>query len=240
MTSFAIVAVLGMIIGYQASAQTYQNTPTNGHPATTKTIAETLKSLPEASTFVKNAEKTGMMTKLREKEAVTVLVPINSAFEAIPAELREKIAESERMQKALTSFHILKGNLSLRELQTTVEVETFCDEEGNCTMNFVEITRPSQDLIIREIPCSNGRIYLINAVLVPEYCKRGILERTGEALENGAHKMGKAVANGAKDVYNGSRTVISHGLDEASKGLHKGAGFVAPKETRTPSPEPKK
>ena len=183
--------------------------------------------------------------------------------------MRKEITDSERKQKAVTRFHVLNGNWSLEELQTTSEFETWCDEEGDCTLNFAELTRPSNDVIRKEITCNNGRIYLINTVLIPECCQRGFLERasdtieegvqeTGHAISKGANAVkegakstgqwigkevretGQAVSEGAKHIYQDSRTVIGRGLEEASRGFKKASDYVAPAEPQTPTPAPQK
>lgn len=229
-------------------------------PVAEKTIAETLKSLPECSQFVQNAEKCGVFKEFSEKEPLTVLVPVNSAYNAMSTELRNEIKNSERKEKAVCRFHILKGDISLEELKTSEEIETWCNEDGTCTMNFTEITKPSKDVIRKEINCNNGRIYLINEVLIPECCRKGFLERTGDTIGEGAKKVGhavnegadtvgknlkdtgewigegvkhtgEAIGEGAKDLYEGSRTVIGHGLESASHGLQKASDYVTPSQS---------
>ncbi len=172
-----------------------------------KTIADTLKGMTECSTFMKNAEKSGVAKEFSEKGPYTVLVPVNSAYEALPAKVRDDITKNEKKDKAVSRFHVLKGDYTVDALQTKNEIDTFCDEGEDCTMDFVEITKPAKNVILKEIPCSNGRIYLINMVLIPESLKEGsLLERTG-----------KAVGSEAKNVYNESREAVGSGLKKASE-----------------------
>lgn len=243
----------------QKPATSSTSTSSTVKPATSaeKSITETLKSLPECSQFVKCAEKYGVFKELEGKGPMTVLVPVNAAYDSMPADIRNEIRDSERKEKAVCRFHVLKGNLSVEALKTTENIETWCEDDGTCMMNFTEITKPSKDAIRKEIDCTNGRIYLINQVLIPECCKRGFLERAGETLGEGAGAVGEgvksttewigegvknageAVGEGAKDIYHGSRAVIGHGLESASQGLHKASDYVTPSQSPAPK-TPKK
>lgn len=204
---------------------------------TVKSIADTLKAMPECSEFVKNAEKCDVFNELTKDGPLTVLVPVNSAYEALP----DKIRNNEQKEKAICRFHVLKGDFNPEALKTTREIETFCDEGKACTMDFIEVTQPVQDVILKEIPCNNGRIYLVDMVLIPGCCKEeGIMSRAGRAIEEGvqdagkeAAKAGEAIGEGARNFYEGSRKVIGSGLEDAGKGLQKASEYVKPSNTPT-------
>ena len=91
---FTIAVVLSMmIVANQAEAQKIQTTTDNN--VNTKNIAETLRSLPECSTFVENAEKSDVMKELEKKQPLTVLVPVNSAYENMPTVSIPRMTYSE-------------------------------------------------------------------------------------------------------------------------------------------------
>jgi len=178
-------------LSYAMKANEKQSTTMNGKNGK-KDIVATLRELPEGSKFLERVKKTEMVKELEGKGPFTVLVPINSAYDAMPEKLREKIKENPESERKLIRFHILKGDKNVTELKTVREHETF-SENGEHVHFTKIITEKAHDIIEREIPCSNGRIYLIREVLVPEKLERKLMghaERTknGERAENGEYR----------------------------------------------------
>jgi len=197
-----------------------------------KTIADTLKGTPECSQFLEQAKNADVMKKLEEKGPYTVLVPTNAAYDALSSSVREKIKDDKEAGKTLVQYHILHGDLSPTDLKTLEECRTLCENGAECSMNFSAATKDSKNAIVQEIPCANGRIYLINEVLVPEKLKPNFMELIEENI---------------KSAYEGARHVLENGIEKATNG--KGNGVEKATDTMknqpspsttTPSPQPTK
>jgi len=124
----------------------------------------------QLSTFVRAVEAAGLDTQLRDGGPLTVFAPTDQAFEALPEGTLNALmqpAQKGELQ-SLLSGHIAKGrtqNLKAQAGQgkalTNLQGEKLelSLVDGNVTIKNARV--------VREIPASNGTLYIIDTVISP-------------------------------------------------------------------------
>ncbi|MCL2347394.1 MAG: fasciclin domain-containing protein [Planctomycetaceae bacterium] len=209
-----------------------------------KGVVATLRELPEAAKFMECAEKSGMLAKLEGKGPFTILVPTNKVFEAAKEKWQMVKGDSEK-EKRFCFFHVLPGNLTPDELKKAESQITLCEpaagESGEMKMNCVKIFRENKDLIQRQIECTDGRIYLINALLIPPCCevaesgKIEKIERKLDSAVNGAIRSAEALT---QEVVKSTESALGKAMNGNGNGKTNGNGNGNKTPATTPATSP--
>jgi len=182
-----------------------------------KGVVATLRGLPEASRFMENAEKSGVLTKLEGKGPVTILVPTNKAFEAAKDRWQKVRGNSEK-EKLFCIYHVLQGSLTPEELKKAESQATVC-EPDKMKMNCAKIFHDNKNMIQQQIKCPDGRIYLINELLIPPCCEEkeeGRVEKLERNIDRAMTSAARSAEELSEAVFGGertSKTMKSNGTD---------------------------
>jgi transforming growth factor-beta-induced protein len=139
------------------------------HMPELQTITQTLATDTRFALFSAALQKTGLDTVLAGTGPFTVCAPVDEAFRKLsPDSFGALMQDPEGKLKRVLQYHILFGKLAQRDLKklnfpktrlgTTVEIN---ERAGIVTIN-------SATVIIPDIPCSNGVIHGLDAVLIPK------------------------------------------------------------------------
>ncbi|MEM1043377.1 MAG: fasciclin domain-containing protein [Bacteroidota bacterium] len=133
----------------------------------TQNIVELAQATPDLSTLVTALIEAELVATLQGPGPFTVFAPVNSAFDALGAEIVGRLLEDDNqalLQKVLT-YHVVPGRILAADLMdgqmpTTVEGSTLeIDLDGGPTVNGV-------DIIATDILATNGVVHLIDEVLL--------------------------------------------------------------------------
>ena len=138
-------------------------------PAEAKTIGRTIREQPELSQFLEVLEKSEIISDLSEntRSRFTVFAPVNGAFEKLPEGAVTTLLDprnDDRLEEVLR-FHVLGRSEPAFALEKYALLRML-------TGQFVSIDYPAGKIgeasfTGKVISCSNGVIYLIDAVLTP-------------------------------------------------------------------------
>jgi uncharacterized surface protein with fasciclin (FAS1) repeats len=121
------------------------------------------------SVFHGLAEKAGLEKMLEEHEMVTVLAPVNAAFDALPEGTVDELLERKN-RKRLVEFvgrHVLPGILMASDLRGIGEAETITGSTVSITMVNGKLRAEGSRFLFKNIEVSDGVIHAIYPVISP-------------------------------------------------------------------------
>jgi uncharacterized surface protein with fasciclin (FAS1) repeats len=160
-----------------------------GGAAQAQNCMEVLARTPDTSSFVNALSRTGVSNLLRGSPGpFTILAPTNQAVNRLPINLRNDVFGSPALTEgdmdpvtapAVVNAHIIDGRHTAAEVRAGADTQTMVTRNGN-ELRLVRGAdgrfsiepqgrgrRAVQAHVVGgEIPCSNGIIYQVDAVLV--------------------------------------------------------------------------
>ena len=128
------------------------------------------KTSPNLSTFVRLIEQAELADDIQRVEKVTLFAPTNEAFAKMPKDKLESLLKTENIA-LLSRFlqtHILASDVSSVRLKDNDRIRltesTYIPIE---TMNTGSVMIGGSHLVNTDIEASNGRIHVIDSVLMP-------------------------------------------------------------------------
>ena len=138
--------------------------------ASQKNIVQAAIASQDHSTLVKAVQQAELVDALSNAGPFTVFAPINEAFNKLPAGALDDLMKNENREKLkdLLQYHVSVGVLRENLLQ---DGQTIGQVNGsNITINKKEnvIMINGKAKVLAAIPVSNGMIYAIDEVLMPQ------------------------------------------------------------------------
>ena len=113
----------------------------------------------------------GLVTTLQGKGPFTVFAPTDAAFNKIPASVLGAIGQSA-LTPVLT-YHVVAGRKDLRFADETVTLTTIQGEKVfarvSCDKGTAKIRVNNSNVVVTPIAATNGIIYVIDSVLLPQF-----------------------------------------------------------------------
>lgn len=113
----------------------------------------------------------GLVTTLQGKGPFTVFAPTDAAFGKIPSSVLGAIGQSA-LTPVLT-YHVVAGRKDLRFAEDTVTLKTLQGEKvfarAVCDRGVAKIRVNNSNVVITPIVATNGIIYVIDSVLLPQF-----------------------------------------------------------------------
>jgi uncharacterized surface protein with fasciclin (FAS1) repeats len=122
------------------------------------------------SVFHKLAERAGLAKMLEEHEMVTVLAPVDAAFESLPEGAVDGLLKKENRGR-LVEFvggHVLTGLLMDSDLRGLDEVTTITGGTVSITMVNGKLRAGGSRFLFKNIEVGDGVIHAIYPAIVPE------------------------------------------------------------------------
>ncbi|MGF1738655.1 fasciclin domain-containing protein [Photobacterium satsumensis] len=136
-----------------------------------KNLVQVAANNDDFQTLVMAIKAADLVDTLEGKGPFTVLAPTDDAFAKLPEGALAELLKPENKEKlqAILTYHVLPGALSSEEVMKlklpetiqggTVVIET--DDDGKVTINGANV-------ILADVPASNGVIHVIDTVLIPK------------------------------------------------------------------------
>jgi uncharacterized surface protein with fasciclin (FAS1) repeats len=172
----AAVALLLLTAPAALMAQQAPEAATNAHPRdplapvrVSGTIVDVAVGNPAFSTLVSALSAANLVTTLQGPGPFTVFAPTNDAFAKIPAPVLNLLLSDVEALKSVLLYHVapravnLRFQFAPRDLTTVQGQEVYAERERD-TLKINNST-----VILRPIIASNGVIYVIDSVLLPQY-----------------------------------------------------------------------
>jgi len=138
--------------------------------APNKNIVDTAVANGSFKTLVSAIQAAGLVDTLKGKGPFTVFAPTDAAFNALPAGTLTSLLKPENKQKLtdILTYHVVSGNLSPVDLYTNQQAQTVESENIKFTVKNGSFYVNDAQVVLAAIPTTNGIIYVINQVLLPQ------------------------------------------------------------------------
>lgn len=168
LTAFACLALLSPLAAAQPSGGgTFDPAkPLTSEPDTSGLAR--IKADPRLSTFYALIVQSDQQSLL-QTEKLTLLAPVNAAFDALPPAKLENLRKPENMQalRKLIRYHALPAVVPAEQLTKASHVRTFMGKRLPVTNKNGSISIGPARLIQTDVACSNGLVHLLDTVLLP-------------------------------------------------------------------------
>ena len=136
--------------------------------AGTRTIGEILENNPNFSIFLNATLVAGMTGTLEGRGPVTVFIPTNAAFEALPPGALDGLLNNRTALVRLVNYHIAPGILTVADVTALASVTTL---QGDPLRVHIRpggaVGIDGANLTLLDIPASNGMVHIVDSVLIP-------------------------------------------------------------------------
>jgi transforming growth factor-beta-induced protein len=132
-------------------------------------IVQIAVSDPDLSTLVKAVTETGLVKTLEGPGPFTVFAPTNEAFAKLPSGLVDYLLANPPILKQVLLYHVASepGTLSGNPLKTVQGEKVFASFRFSPSGLQLEVN--NSWVTITPIKASNGVIYIIDSVLMPQF-----------------------------------------------------------------------
>ncbi|MCC9135102.1 fasciclin domain-containing protein [Pontibacter silvestris] len=134
-------------------------------------VMSLIKSSPNLSTFVKLIEQADMVDDLQRVDKLTLFAPTNEAFSKIPEEKLESflMPENKALLYRVLQAHVLPSDVSSAQLEDNTRIQMSEDSyiPVERRLNGSVTTVGGAQVVKNDIEASNGRIHVIDAVIMP-------------------------------------------------------------------------
>jgi uncharacterized surface protein with fasciclin (FAS1) repeats len=143
------------------------------------------------ATFSRFLALAGLEDLLREDKDFTLFAPTDAAFESLPPETLQALGDDPAKLRDLLAYHILSGTRE-RSAFANSKVKTMQGMLVSVGITDDGLTIDHANTCAHEIPCANGVIHPIDAVLIPGM--KPAAQRGGESAWSGRRRVSKTRA----------------------------------------------
>ncbi len=161
--------------GTPASIPSATVSPTGTAPASNSTIGKIVSANPDFSVFANVTRTAGLFEVLESRGPLTVFVPTDAAFAALPPGALDDLFGNMTAIEALVRYHLAPGTLTVADVTARASVPTLLGvplRVGVRPGGAVGID--GANLTLFDIPARNGMVHIVDGVLVPPDLAPGV------------------------------------------------------------------
>ncbi len=134
------------------------------------TVVQLAVKNPDLSTLVKAVQTAGLATSLSNAGPFTVFAPLNSAFDKLPAGTVEGLLKPDKADQLndILSYHTYVGVIKEENMSDGQSLNMVNGKNIKITMVDGKPVINGKAKIVAVVPASNGIVYAIDEVLLPE------------------------------------------------------------------------
>jgi uncharacterized surface protein with fasciclin (FAS1) repeats len=162
--------LLGLSYGGQAEANKsgYRNCLKTKPIQFAGTIVDAVIATPALSTLKELVIQAKLVDALNGPGPLTVYAPVNAAFEAIPKDILDGIANDNGVLTSVLTYHVSAGIKDPRRLRIPAQVKTL--QGQTVFFSFGKEPQINQSIAeCRGVRTTNGIVWLIDSVLLPQF-----------------------------------------------------------------------
>lgn len=134
------------------------------------TVVQLAMKNPDLSTLAKAVQTAGLATALSNTGPFTVFAPLNSAFDKLPAGTVEGLLKPDKADQLddILSYHTYVGVIKEDQMSDGQSLNMVNGKNIKITMVYGKPVINGKAKIVAVVPASNGIVYAIDEVLLPE------------------------------------------------------------------------
>jgi uncharacterized surface protein with fasciclin (FAS1) repeats len=135
-----------------------------------KDIVDTAVGAGDFSTLVAAVQAAGLVETLKGKGPFTVFAPTDAAFAKLPEGTVEMLLKPENKDKlvAILTYHVVPGKVMAADVVKLTEAKTVQGTSAKVKVSDGTVMIDGAKVVKTDIPCANGVIHVIDAVIMPE------------------------------------------------------------------------
>jgi len=132
-----------------------------------KTIVETAIEAGSFKTLVAAVQAAGLVDALNSPGPFTVFAPTDDAFAEIPTDTLNALLEDKEKLTSILTYHVVSGRLLAAQVMRKNSLITL--QGGALSVDITDgVKIDGANVIQADISCSNGKIHVIDKVLMPK------------------------------------------------------------------------
>ena len=153
-----------------ASGQSAPAAAPQAAPARGNTIPATAIAAGNFTTLVKALQAAELVEALSGEGPFTVFAPTDAAFAKVPAATLESLLKPENRDQlvAVLTFHVVPGRVMAADAVKLSNATTLNGQRFDIAVRDGKVFVGEAQVVRTDIPCSNGVIHVIDAVILPE------------------------------------------------------------------------
>jgi uncharacterized surface protein with fasciclin (FAS1) repeats len=175
----AVAAVGLSVVGLAFAGCGGNDSEPQGTPASTESAMTTTESMEESNivqtavaagdftTLASLLERAGLAETLAGEGPFTVFAPTDEAFEAVPQETLDALAEDTDMLRAVLLYHVVEGEARASDVASMRSAETLNGDSVRLRASGDSVRVDAARVVKADVIASNGVIHVIDEVLIP-------------------------------------------------------------------------
>ena len=175
----ALGAVGLAVVGLAFAGCGGNDTEAQGGPASTQSamtttammeesnIVETAVAAGDFTTLASLLERAGLAGTLAGEGPFTVFAPTDEAFEGVPQETLDALAEDREMLRAVLLYHVVEGEARASDVASMRSAETLNGDSVRLRASGDTVRVDAARVVKADVTASNGVIHVIDEVLIP-------------------------------------------------------------------------
>ena len=157
-----MVATLGCLIGVSSSYA--------GCGTCDKTVVEVAVKTDGFKTLVAAVKAADLVETLSGKGPFTVFAPTDEAFAKLPKETLAELLKPENKKKlaAILTYHVVPGKVMAKDVVKLKDAKTVQGGKVTIAVKDGTVMIDKAKVVKADIPCKNGVIHVIDAVILPK------------------------------------------------------------------------
>lgn len=160
---FGTVVAAAAIIGGLSLTTTMSAEETSGP----KDVVDTAIAAKEFKTLVTAVKAAELVEVLKGKGPFTVFAPTDKAFAKVPKADLEALLKDKKQLQAVLTYHVVPGKVMAADVVKLKSAKTVQGESVKIVVDKGKVKIDGANVVKADIPCSNGVIHIIDAVLLP-------------------------------------------------------------------------
>jgi uncharacterized surface protein with fasciclin (FAS1) repeats len=134
------------------------------------TIVDTAVAAGSFKTLAAALKAADLVDALKGEGPFTVFAPTDEAFKKLPEGTVETLLKPENKAKlvAILKYHVVSGKVLAADVVKLKEAKTLEGDSVKITVTCGKVKVDNANVVKTDIPCSNGVIHVIDAVLLPK------------------------------------------------------------------------
>jgi transforming growth factor-beta-induced protein len=135
-----------------------------------KDIVDTAVAAGDFTTLVAAVKAAGLVDTLKGEGPFTVFAPSDMAFGKLPAGTVENLLKPENKEKlvGILTYHVVPGKVMAADVVKLTEAKTVQGKSAKVKVDGATVMIDGAKVVKADIPCTNGVIHVIDAVILPE------------------------------------------------------------------------
>jgi uncharacterized surface protein with fasciclin (FAS1) repeats len=130
-------------------------------------IVETAVAAGDFNTLASLLERAGLAETLAGEGPFTVFAPTDEAFEAVPQETLDALADDREMLRAVLLYHVVDGEARASDVASMRSAETLNGDSVRLRASGDTVRVDAARVVKADVDASNGVIHVIDEVLIP-------------------------------------------------------------------------